>query len=69
MPKKEYSEYLKIRQAAAFLGVSPQTLRSWEKTKKLETLRHPKNRYRLYRINSLQKLRENRSKKYHKTGK
>jgi len=45
---------LKIKEAAEFLGVSPQTLRTWDKNKKLPALRHPLNKYRLYKIAELE---------------
>ncbi|OGF83039.1 hypothetical protein A3B18_02500 [Candidatus Giovannonibacteria bacterium RIFCSPLOWO2_01_FULL_46_13] len=68
-PQKRYSEYLRIREAAVFLGVSSEVLRLWEKSKKLECLRHPKTKYRLYKISVLQKFRELRKRKYNKTKK
>jgi site-specific DNA-methyltransferase (adenine-specific) len=43
------SHYIKVREAAAMLGVHPDTLRRWETSGKLNTYRHPINRYRLYR--------------------
>ncbi len=42
-------DYLKITEAAAFLGVSPNTLRNWERSGKLVTYRHPVNQYRLFK--------------------
>src|SRR4051794_26992629 len=44
-----FSEYLTVGEAARFLGVSPWTLRNWDKAGKLRPLRHPKNGYRIYR--------------------
>ena len=41
--------YLRIREAAAFLGVSPNTLRNWGREDKIPEFRHPVNNYRLYR--------------------
>jgi MerR family regulatory protein len=38
-------DYLKIKAAAAFLGVSVNTLRNWERTGELATYRHPINRW------------------------
>ncbi len=49
-------DYLTIKEAAAFLGVSPNTLRNWERTEKLATYRHPVNGYRLYKRADLQAL-------------
>ncbi len=42
-------------EAAEFLGISPQTLRSWGKTGRLPAYRHPTNGYRLYAIADLEK--------------
>jgi DNA (cytosine-5)-methyltransferase 1 len=50
------TEYLKIKEAAAVLGVSPSTLRNWEKQGKLLTHRNPVNSYRLYRKEDLERL-------------
>jgi DNA-binding transcriptional MerR regulator len=49
-------DYLKIKAAAAFLGVSVNTLRNWERTGKLATYRHPINGYRLYKRADLEAL-------------
>ena len=46
MPK--ISEYLKIREAAEYLGVSKDTLRRWDSAGKLKACRHPVNNFRLY---------------------
>jgi DNA (cytosine-5)-methyltransferase 1 len=46
--------YLTVKAAAAFLGVSPKTLRYWDRTDKLKPVRHPLNRYRLYRREDLE---------------
>lgn len=40
--------YLTIKEAAKILGVSPLTLRNWDKKGKLKAVRHPINNYRLY---------------------
>jgi MerR family copper efflux transcriptional regulator len=49
-------DYLKIKAAAAFLGVSVNTLRNWERASKLATYRHPINGYRLYKRADLEAL-------------
>lgn len=46
--------YLTIKEAASFLGVSPRTLRNWDRSRKLKAFRHPVNGYRLYRQEDLQ---------------
>lgn len=42
------SDYLKIGEAAAYLGVHTDTLRRWDRAGKLKARRHPANRFRLY---------------------
>ena len=46
--------YLRIREAAEFLGVSPNTLRNWGCEDKIPEFRHPVNNYRLYRRTDLE---------------
>ena len=50
------SDYLQIKAAAALLGVAPNTLRSWERTGKIQVYRHPINNYRLYKRSELEAL-------------
>ncbi|KPV53406.1 hypothetical protein SE17_09845 [Kouleothrix aurantiaca] len=49
-------DYLQIKAAAAFLGVSSSTLRNWERSGKLIAHRHPINGYRLYRKADLEAI-------------
>lgn len=49
-------DYLKISDAAAYLGVHPDTLRRWDRAGKLKARRHPVNRFRLYLRSDLDKL-------------
>ncbi len=49
-------EYLQIRRAAEFLGVSQATLRNWGRDGKITEHRNPVNGYRLYEIKDLQDL-------------
>jgi DNA (cytosine-5)-methyltransferase 1 len=49
-------DYLRIQEAAAFLGVSPNTLRNWGREEKVPEFRHPVNNYRLYRRGDLEEL-------------
>ena len=51
---KKIQDYLQIKEAAEFLGVTAATLRNWEKQGKLESHRHPLNRYRLYKREDLE---------------
>jgi excisionase family DNA binding protein len=48
--------FLRIKDAAKYLGVSPNTLRNWGRSQKLTEHRHPVNNYRLYRESDLAKL-------------
>lgn len=41
--------FLRIKEAAEYLGVSPNTLRNWGRDGKIAEHRHPMNNYRLYR--------------------
>ena len=49
-------DFLRISEAAEYLGVSPNTLRNWERTGKILAQRHPVNRYRLFRQQDLDTL-------------
>jgi len=49
-------DYLRISEAAEYLGVSPNTLRNWENAGKLVAHRHPVNRYRLFKREDLDAL-------------
>ncbi|NGX61171.1 MAG: hypothetical protein K940chlam9_00652 [Chlamydiae bacterium] len=51
---QKIDDYLKIKDAAALVGVSPSTLRNWEKQGKLKAHRNPVNRYRLYKRKDLE---------------
>ena len=48
--------YLRIREAAAFLGVAPNTLRNWGREEKIPEFRHPVINYRLYRRGDLEAI-------------
>jgi DNA (cytosine-5)-methyltransferase 1 len=49
-------DYLRIQEAAEFLGVSPNTLRNWGRENKIPEFRHPVNNYRLYRRGDLEAI-------------
>jgi excisionase family DNA binding protein len=49
-------EYLRIKEAAEYLGVSPNTLRNWGRAQKIAEHRHPVNNYRLYKRADLDRL-------------
>lgn len=48
--------YFSIKEAAEILGVSPLTLRNWDKSGKFRAQRHPMNNYRVYKLSSLEKV-------------
>jgi excisionase family DNA binding protein len=48
--------YLRIKEAAEYLGVSPNTLRNWGRSEKITEHRHPVNNYRLYKTTDLDRL-------------
>jgi DNA (cytosine-5)-methyltransferase 1 len=48
--------YLSIIKAAQFLGVTPQTLRNWDKQGKFSPYRNPMNNYRMYKKAELERL-------------
>lgn len=50
MQKKYYT----IKQAAKIIGVTPLTLRNWDKKSKLKAYRHPVNNYRVYKPDQLE---------------
>lgn len=49
-------DYLQVKEAAQFLGISPSTLRNWERNGKITTHRHLVNHYRLYKKADLEAL-------------
>jgi type I restriction-modification system DNA methylase subunit len=54
--KKKLDGYVKLREAAETLGVSPNTLRNWDRSGKLKAIRHPVNQYRMYRLSDVARL-------------
>lgn len=48
--------YITIKQASKILGVSPLTLRNWDKNGKMKARRHPMNNYRVYKIADLEQV-------------
>lgn len=47
-------EYMLIREAASFLGVSEATLRNWDRAGKIAARRNPINGYRLFKKTDLE---------------
>jgi len=56
---QKITDYFRIKEAAAMIGVSPSTLRNWEKLGKLKAHRNPNNKYRLYKKSDLEQLLKN----------
>lgn len=50
--------YFSIKEAAGILGVSPLTLRNWDKSGKFRAQRHPMNNYRVYKLSALEHIIE-----------
>ncbi len=55
---QQTSKLISIKQAASMLGVTPLTLRNWDKSGKLKASRHPMNNYRVYKREEVEKLIE-----------
>lgn len=53
---KSLKDFLRVRVAAEFLGVSPNTLRNWSRGGKIPVHRNPMNGYRLYKKSDLERL-------------
>ncbi len=60
--QNQLSKYLTVQQAASILGVSPSTLRNWDRAGKLKAVRHPFNQYRLYLRSDLEKILQDLAK-------
>ena len=56
---KKITDYLRIQDAAKFIGVTPNTLRNWEKERKIVVYRNPQNAHRLYKQEDLEQLLSN----------
>jgi DNA (cytosine-5)-methyltransferase 1 len=52
MPKK----YLTVKEVARLLGVTPLTVRNWDKKGVLVAYRNPVNNYRLYKVEDVEEL-------------
>ncbi|MDY7037846.1 MAG: MerR family DNA-binding transcriptional regulator [Thermodesulfobacteriota bacterium] len=53
---ERFKDFLTIKEAAEFVGVTAETLRNWDRRGKLVPARHPVNGYRLYRRKDLESL-------------
>ena len=48
--------YLRVKEAAELLGVSPNTVRAWGGDGKIPEYRHPINHFRLYKRSDLERV-------------
>ncbi len=48
--------YVRVREAAALLGVSPNTIRNWGSKEKIPEYRHPVNNHRLFKRTDLESI-------------
>jgi len=62
--EQKFEDYLTVSEAARLLGISPSTLRNWDRNGKLTARRHPINNYRLYRRQELVGLLKEASPRY-----
>ena len=53
---RQVQEYLPVSRVANVLGVSPSTLRNWDRGDKLKAGEHPTNGYRHYRRADLERM-------------
>lgn len=51
------NKYITIKEASSILGVHPVTLRRWTNQGLIKFTRHPINKYRLFNINDIKKLK------------
>ena len=56
---EKLKDFMTIREAADFLGVSADSLRRWDRSGKVKAIRHPVNRYRLYHKDELREVLQN----------
>lgn len=69
IPIEPQKRYLKVKEVAKILGVTPLTLRNWDKAGKLKAYRNPINNYRIYKPEDIEFfLREIESKDKIKLG-
>lgn len=53
---KDDSFYIGVKEAAEILSIDKQTIRSWDKKGKITVIRHPMNRYRMYKRSEIVEL-------------
>ena len=58
MQKNQTKKLYTTHEVAKLLGVTPQTLRTWEEKGELVPFRNPINNYRVYKINQIERFIE-----------
>jgi len=53
---RNLKDYLTVGKAAKMLGVSPSTLRNWDRAGKLKAVKQPISGYRLYKKADLERF-------------
>ena len=53
---RKLKDFLRIAEAAEYLGVPVTTLRNWQNAGKVEAVRHPESGYRLFKRKDLDAL-------------
>jgi excisionase family DNA binding protein len=66
---QKFSDYLRVSEAAEYLGVSPNTIRNWVSAGKIVSVRHPVNDYRLFKREDLDILLARLAVAHEKAGK
>ena len=49
-------QFLTVKQVSKLLGVTPLTIRNWDKRGRLQAYRNPINNYRVYKIEDVENL-------------
>jgi len=52
----KFNQFVTVKEAAKLLGVSPNTLRTWDRTGKIRVYRSPMSKYRLFKKSDLVKI-------------
>jgi len=53
---EKLSDYMRVAEAANYLGISPNTLRNWVSAGKIDAVLYPVNDYRLFKREDLDAL-------------
>ncbi|MGA2384582.1 MAG: N-6 DNA methylase [Gemmatimonadales bacterium] len=57
MTNSRSNNYIGLKEAASLVGVTTTTLRNWDRKGRLKAVRHPVNKYRMYRLEDVLALR------------